>query len=172
MGAEKNEIPIPFNMGCIVKSVAIMKSPYMTQTAVWIAPRFLIATLHLYHWRHGKPTVKECESVREDGDIFLVESEITAQILSEDSPKVQLLAFDVDDDIGIFHLMDGYPSSTNYIDPAWIIERDMIQQMNLPLGRKVACLGYNGRVDNDDVEAIMKEATRVTQENLGPSSTV
>ena len=159
-------------MGSIVRSVAVMKSRYMTQSALWVGPRLLISTLHLYHWQLGEPTTEECELVRKAGHAFEVESEITAQILTDTSPKVQLIAFDIDADIGVFRLMDKYRPSPNHIDPDWLVETNRVRDINLTIGRKVACLGYNGQIDATDAEAVKAEANKVVQDKFGPLSRV
>ena len=60
---------------------------------------------------------EECESNRKTGQTFDVESEISSQVLSAHSPKVQLLDFSAEIDIGIIRLQDRFASRENFVDP-------------------------------------------------------
>ena len=157
-------------MSQIVKSVAVMSSTQMTQTAIWVGPRVLLSALHLYHWVQGVPSTEECDLVRKTGQVFNVESEICSQVLSSHSPKVQLVEFSIEDDIGIFKLQDCYPPRPDWVDPDWLLDRDDAYIKKLSAGRKVACVGYSGKISEEDAKKIKNEAAIKLQENLQQSA--
>ena len=166
----ESNIPMPFNMSQIVKSVAVMSSAYMTQTAIWIGPRLLLSTLHLRHWIQGLPSNEECELVRQSGQTFDVETEICSQVLSAHSPKVQLVEFSAEDDIGIFKLQGGYSPRSDWVSPDWLMERDEAYRQNLMAGRKVACVAYNGKIKEGDARRIKDEAAIQLQKTFQQSA--
>lgn len=145
-------------MSQAVKSVAVMSSTHMTQTAIWIGPRLLLSTLHLHQWIQGYPSNEECDLLRKTGQTFDVESEICSQILSIFSPKVQLLEFSAEEDIGIFKLQDHYPPRSDYVNPDWLLERDEVYERDLKPGWKVACVGYSGKISEEDAVKVKNEA--------------
>ena len=153
-------------MSQIVKSVAVMSSAHMSQTAIWVGPRLLLSTLHLHHWVQGLPSNEECDLVRKSGQTFDVESEICSQVLSVHSPKVQLLEFSVKDDIAIFKLQDCYPPTSDWVNPDWLMERDDAYKQDLNAGRKVACVAYNGKISEGDERKIKDEVASQLQKKL------
>ena len=169
IGTQESNILLPLNMSPIVKTVAIMSSAHMTQTATWIRPRLLLSTLHLHHWVQGLPSNEECELVRNTGQTFDVETEYCSQVLSVQSPKVQLLELSAEDDIGIFKLQDRYPPRSDWVSPDWLMERDNAYGQDLK-GRKVACIAYNGRISEGDTRKIKDEAAIQLQKNLPQSA--
>ena len=166
IGTAESNVPLPFNMSQVVKSVAVMSSAHMTQTAIWIGPRLLLSTLHIHHWIQGLPSNEECDLVRKTGQTFDVESEICSQVLSLHSPKVQLLEFSAEDDIGIFKLQDQYPPREDFVNPNWLMERDEAYEQNLEPGRKVACVGYSGKISEEDARKIKDETSIQLQKDL------
>ena len=157
-------------MSQIVKSVAVMSSANMTQTAIWIGPRLLLSTLHFHHWIQGLPSNEECELVRKTGQTFDVETEIRSEILSVHSPKVQLLEFSAENDIGIFKLQDRYPPRSDWASPDWLMERDDAFRQDLSAGQKVACVAYNGKISEGDARRIKDEAAIQLQKTLQESA--
>ena len=170
IGAPDSNIPLPFNMSQVVKSVAVMSSAHMTQTAVWIGPRLLLSTLHFHHWVQGLPSNEECELFRKSGQTFDVETESCSQVLSTHSPKVQLLEFSAEDDIGIFKLQDCYPPRSDWVSPNWLMERDDAYRHDLKAGRKVGCVAYNGNIYEGDARRIKDEAAIQLQKTLPQSA--
>ncbi len=65
IGIEDLHLPVHPNISRIVRSVAVMSSSQMTQTAIWIGPRHFISTLHLFHWIQRHPSQEECEIFRQ-----------------------------------------------------------------------------------------------------------
>ena len=150
-------------------SVGAMRSSAKSQTMLWVGPRVCISTLHMYNWYSGAniPSKQECQLLIDTAQAFDVECEITSQILNEYSPKVCLRAFDIDNDIGIFTLLDVYTSITNYIDPEWLLERDEVYNLkDLNTGRKVGCIGYNSAIGEEDTKMVKAEIARQLQTNL------
>ena len=134
------------NISQIIKSVAVLSSHSQSQSGIWVGPRLLISTLHLYEYIQGFPSHQECSFIKEKGILFGVESEISSQVLSSHSPKLRLIAFDIEHDIGLFKLVEEYPPNPVWADPKWIVERDEVPELGLKPGRKAACVGYNGHV--------------------------
>lgn len=143
----------------------------MTQTAIWVGPRLLLSTLHFRHWIQDQPSHEECELVRKMGETFNVESEICSQVLSEFSPKVQLVEFSAEHDIGLYKLQDHYSSRTEYLDPNWLMELDEVYRVNLEDGRNIACVGYNSKISPEDATEVMKQAAIQLQRTLSQSTT-
>lgn len=141
-----------------MKSVAVLSSNYMSQTAIWIGPRLLLSTLHIHHWIRGHPSFEECDIIRKEGNTFDVESEICSHVLSTFSPKVQLVDFSVPNDIGIFKLQDHYPPISDYVNMDWLLERDEMYERYPKAAQKVACVGYSGKIGDQDALKIKNEA--------------
>lgn len=129
----------------------------MSEFGLWVSPRLLLSSLHLYDWPTGGPTFSVCEMLRLSGQTFHVESEITSQVLSENSPKVQLIAFSVEHDVGLFKLQDDCLSNSDWVEIDWLLERDEVVQAKVSPGQKVACVGYSGKVENNDAWEISME---------------
>ena len=166
IGARESGIPLPPKLERIVRNVGVMRSNLMTQTCFWIGPRLLMSTLHFHDWIQGYPSSEECQLIIKSGRTFDVENEISAQTLSQYSLKVRLLAYSADDDIGFFGLLEEYPSRTEFVDPGWLMERDVVYNQDLSTGRAVACVGYSSRVHQDDARRIKEEAARQLQTSL------
>lgn len=158
VGAGNLYIPLPPNSNEIVKAVAAMSGRSMIQSGIWIGPRLLIATLHIHDWIRKYPSNEECQVLRDSDHTFRVESEISSQILSEFSPQLKLIHFCVQNDIGIFKLLDHYPPRSDWVRPELLMEREEVYQQNLQAGRKLACLGFNAGVSELDGRMIQQEA--------------
>ena len=157
-------------MGNIVKAVAVMSSSVMTQSAIWVGPRLLLSALHFRHWIQNGPSHEECVLVREMGETFNVESEISSQVLSEFSPKVKLLWFSAEHDTGLYRLLDDYPARTEYLDPNWLLEGDEIRGAYLD-GQNVACVGYNSKISSEDAKEVVARAAIKLERTLQQSIT-
>lgn len=138
--------------------MAVMSSKVMTQSAIWIGPRLLLSTLRFRHWIKGQPTHEGCDLVRKTNETFSVESEICSLVLSEFSPKVQLIEYSAEHGIGIYRLQDHYSSRTEYGDPDWLVECDEDFNANLENGQNAACVGYNDKISPEDSQEVMKQA--------------
>jgi hypothetical protein len=157
-------------MGNIVKSVAVMSSSVMMQTAIWVGPRLLLSALHFRHWIQHQPSREECELVQKMGETFSVESEITSQVFSEFSPKVKLIEFSAEHDVGLYRLLDDYPARTEYLDPNWLLEGDEIRGAYLD-GQNVACVGYNSKISSEDAKEVVARAAIKLERTLQQSIT-
>lgn len=71
---------------------------------IWRGPRLLLAALHIHDLVKRSPAKEECQLLYGSCQTFRVESEISSQILSECSHKVQLLHYSEQNDIKIFRL--------------------------------------------------------------------
>lgn len=156
---------LPFNFSQIIKATAVMSSQSKSQSAIWISPRLLLSTLHLYDWNRDDPSFEECERLRIDGETFSVENEISSQVLSKYLPKVQLVRFDVERDIGIFKLQDQFSSSSAFANPDWILEYDQLDNPELK-GAKVACIGYSSKISETDARNVQYAAWIQLQQNI------
>ena len=145
---------MPPNIETIVKSIAVMSSREKTQTAFWIGPRLLVSTLHMHSWIQGKPSDDECELIRKKGIFYNVETEISSQLLSEVSPKVQLIDYSTVHDLGIFRLHEQHPPRKEWIEVEWLMEGDEAYKRNLIAGQTVACIVFNGKIYPNDESAI------------------
>jgi hypothetical protein len=90
--------------------------------------------------------------------------------LSIFSPKVQLLEFSAEDDIGIFKLQDHYPPRSDYVNPDWLLECDEVYERDLKPGRKVACVGYSGKISEEDAVKVKNEAAIQLQKTVPQSA--
>ena len=88
-------------------------------------------------------SVNECEQFRQRGLSLAVESEISQTILSKYSLRLQLVAFDVDNDVGLFKLQDKYANQKDFVNIDWTMKRDDAYSNQLPFGVKVACCGFS-----------------------------
>lgn len=138
----------------------------MGQSGIWIGPRLLLAALHIHDWIQKYPSREECHLMCQSRQTFHVESEISSQILSDFSPKLQLIHFSEQNDIGIYRLLDQYPPRLDWVRPEFLMERDEVYQQNLSGGRKVACVGFSGAVSQSDQRLIQEEAAMQLQKNL------
>ncbi len=59
-----------------------------------------------------------------------------------------------------------YPPRSDWVRPEFLMERDELYQQNLTAGRKVACVGFNGRVSESDGRRIKEETAVQLQKNL------
>ena len=149
MGLQKSDLPIPFNMDRVVRSVAVISSCKNTQSALWIGPRLLLSSLHNLVSNVGKDPTRWVldDGLRRHNYAFEVESEITSQVLCSFSPKVELLKYFLEDDLVIFSLPDEYPPNRNWVEPDWLMQHgDFVFQA----GRKVACVAYNVSISDTD----------------------
>lgn len=129
-----------------------------SQSAIWVAPRLLMSTLHLYNWYNGHPSESEVDKVRQEGHIYRVEDEISGQLLGPHSPGVRLVEFSAADDLGLFQLEVGYPDRKHYIDFNWLAERDELLPQDINAGSKMGCIGYNGRISEEDATKVKEIA--------------
>lgn len=130
---------------------------------MWVSPRLLISSLDFHGWITGDPSQIECERARDLGISFAVENEISEKLLSEYSPRVQLVAFDVENEFGIFKLQDQYADRKDFIDIRWMLEYDEAcsqQNLNLEPGTNAACVGYSAIISEDDSKTVLDQANR------------
>ena len=168
IGIEALNFPLPANISRIVRSVAIMSSPRMTQSAVWIGPRLLLSTLLLYRWPNNHPTDHECEDLRQKPMSLSVETEICSQVLSSASPKVKLVQYSTSADLGIFKLQDGYPSRPDWVDIDWLMDGN--EAYGFKKGCKAACVAYNGRMNEQDAKEAKRLALSQSHQDIGISA--
>lgn len=151
---------MPTNIDVIISSTCVISGPSKNQSGFWIGPRLILSTLHFHNWIDEFPSVNECDQFRQSGISFAVESEITNIILNEYSPRVQLVAFDVDNDVGLFKLQDRFADQKNYVDINWIMEGDDAYSSQLQIGTKAACCGFNGSVSELHSRMIQDQAAQ------------
>ena len=172
IGATESAIPLPWNASQIIRSVAVMSGSTMTQSALWIGPRLLLSTLHIHTWVQGFPSEEECKLLHQSGTTFDVETEISSQVLGKFSPKVRLIVWSAENDVGIFQLLPQFASQTEYINIDWLMEPEELYNQNLSPGRRAACIGYNGSLSKDLAKQVKHEASRELSKNLPHASFV
>ena len=160
-GALQNQIPLPPNTASVVRSTGVMVNQTMTQSGFWVGPRLFMSTLHFHSWIGKYASFNECEEFRQIGVAFPVETEISRQVVDAYSPCVQLIAFDINNDVGLFRLQDRYPDQPNFVDVNWLLERDDAYSRQLPVGCKAACCGYSTTVSEDDSRKVQDQAAHV-----------
>ncbi|KAL8914845.1 MAG: hypothetical protein Q9171_000681 [Xanthocarpia ochracea] len=158
VGAVEQNVPLPANMGHIIRSVCAFGSRTKHQTAIWVGPRLLLTTLHFHDWFGDIPTDAELNTLLKSGTRFAVESEICSRLISAASPMVQMIDHDASNDLGLFRLADESPDRTEWVDPAWLADRDEIYEAEPTPGRIVACVGFSGSIHGDDANAVRKNA--------------
>ena len=151
-------MPLPFNIGVVVRSTGVMANGAISQSGFWVGPRLFFSTLHFHHWIGNFASANECDQFRLTGVAFPVETEISRQVLSQYSPRVQLVAFNLDNDMGLFRLQDHYPDQSNFIDISWLLERDDAFSNQLPVGSKAACCGFSATVSAEGSRKIQDQA--------------
>lgn len=150
VGSENLSSQLPPSLPIILQSVAAIHSRQMCQSALWISPRLLLSTLHLYDWKGPTPTIEELEYLRYTQMPFDVESEITSKIVCDQSPKVKLIAYNVACDIGLFKLLDEYPSNPTHVNLDWLLDRDAASKIESAARSKVACIGFSSQIAEQD----------------------
>ncbi|KAL8916219.1 MAG: hypothetical protein Q9172_006399 [Xanthocarpia lactea] len=158
VGAVEQNVPLPANMGHIIRSVCAFGSRTKQQTAIWVGPRLLLTALHFHVWFGDVPTDDELNLLLKSRSRFAVESEICSRLISAASPMVQMIDHDASNDLGLFRLADEYPDRTEWIDPTWLADRDEIYEAEPTPGRIVACVGFSGSIHKDDADAVRKSA--------------
>ena len=88
-----------------------------------------------------RPSIKENE-VRA---AFAVEGEISRHVLTKYSPHAQLVAFDINNDLGIFRLQNQYPDQKDFVDINWLLEREEAYHNQLPVEEKTPTRNLNRR---------------------------
>jgi hypothetical protein len=168
VGAAQSQIPLPPSMSQVVRGAGVMSSSHKIQSGLWVGPRLLISTLHLYHWHSGRPSDAELDIVVQAGRLFDVEQEISSEFLCEHSAKVQLIRYSREHDLGIFRLRDQDSSRTDWLDVDYLMERDEVEK--LLHHRLVGCLGYSDKIDPADVIHIQEQARFQLHRILGPQA--
>ncbi|KAL8918898.1 MAG: hypothetical protein Q9208_007079 [Pyrenodesmia sp. 3 TL-2023] len=155
----------PGNLPAITHSVGVMAGNGISQSGVWVGPRIFLSTLHMHAWRTGTPTEDECKMLIDRRTTFNVETEINARLLSDHSPKLQLISAEPKFDLGIFMLLDTSKARDQWAVPELLIERDEAGQSTLSPGRPVGCIGYSGRIHEEDrVKILQQAAVQLVQE--------
>ena len=158
IGAAQNQIPLPPNINVIIRSTCVMAHHGATQSGFWVGPRLFVSTLQFHSWIGPRASIEECELIRQIGIAFPVESEISRELLTEYSPRAQLVAFDIDNDLGLFKLQDQYPDQKDFVDISWILERDEAYNSQWPVASKAACCGYSAAVSEKDSKHVQEQA--------------
>lgn len=158
IGAAQNQIPLPPNINVIIRSTGVMAHRGTTQSGFWVGPRLFVSTLHFHTWSGPCASLNECEQFRQSEIAFPVENEISRQLITKYSPRVQLVAFDIDNDLALFKLQGQYPDKKDFVDISWILERDEAYNNQLPVASKAACCGYSGAVSEEASKQIQNQA--------------
>ncbi len=87
-----------------------------------------------------------------------IENEISSKLLSQFSPKVALVAHNIQNDLGLFRLLDQYPPSRNWIDLNWIMDRDELYNSQMHHEQQIGCIGYSNSLSDEDTKKVKDEA--------------
>lgn len=158
IGAVQNQVPLPFNTGAIVRATGVMANGATSQSGFWVGPRLFLSTLHFHTWIGMFASFNECEQFRQAGVVFPVATEISRKVLNEYSPRVQLIAFDIGNDVGLFRLQNHFPDQENFIDISWLLEWDDARKNQLQQGSSAACCGFSAAVGEDESKQIQDQA--------------
>ena len=158
IGAAENQIPLPTNAHAIMRATCVMQSSDISQSGFWFGPRLFISTLHLQNWNGPFASFDECEKLRQSGAAFAVEGEISRHVLTKYSPHAQLVAFDINNDLGIFRLQNQYPDQKDFVDINWLLEREEAYHNQLPVHSKAACCGFSASVSEQASREIQSQA--------------
>ena len=83
---------------------------------------------------------------------------------------VQMISYDASHDLGLLRLADEYPDRTEWVDPAWLADRDEIYEAKSTGGRIVACVGFSGSIQEDDANSVQFRNNPVNKINHSDSS--
>lgn len=158
IGAAENQIPLPTNAHAIMRATCVMENRSITQSGFWFGPRLFISTLHFHNWTGPFASFNECEQFKQSGVAFAVESGISRHVLTKYSPHAQLVAFDIDNDLGIFRLQNQCPDQKDFVDISWLLERDEAYNNQLPVHSKAACCGFSASVSEQASREIQSQA--------------
>lgn len=138
-----------------------------TQSGIWVSPRIFISALLFKQWNTGRATQAECQVVYDQGISFLVENEICPKLLDHAySDRIKLIGFEVDDDIGIFRMEDGYPDRADWVPVESLVEPDEATEYGVAHGTAVACVGYCGSASEADTKAVGDAARQQLSQKL------
>ena len=87
-----------------------------------------------------------------------MKSEISSRAICEYSSRVELLAFNIENDIDIYKLQNQYSNRNNYIDVGWIMNRNEACHNQLSAGVKAACCGFSGLLFEEELKQIQNQA--------------
>ncbi|KAL8894766.1 MAG: hypothetical protein Q9207_008419 [Kuettlingeria erythrocarpa] len=111
------------------------------------------------NWKTSSPTDEECQQVIDSRMTFSVETEINARLLHHTtSPKIQLISAVAKYDLGIFMLLDTYKPRDHWVLPELLMERDEAGQSTLAPGTRMGCVGFSGRINEQDRVRILQNA--------------
>ncbi len=160
------------NFERIVRSTSVMGSDDgTTQSGIWVSPRIFISALHFRKWMYNTPTQAECQLVIDGGMSFTVENEISSKLLTDHhSPRIRLIGFQPDDDVGIFKLQDGYADREDWVPVESLVEPDEAVQYGLTEGTSVACVGFCGSVSDAQAYLIRDTARQHLLQQIGNSA--
>jgi hypothetical protein len=108
----------------------------------------------MHNWYSGESaTADDCEALVRNKIQYRVESETSTVYLSQESPKVLLVKYNIEADLGIFRLMDEFPARTSWIEIDRLMECDESNKL-LEKSQSMGCVGFNGEVEPGDINLV------------------
>ncbi|KAI4271706.1 MAG: hypothetical protein L6R38_006806, partial [Xanthoria sp. 2 TBL-2021] len=157
---------VPDDLSLIVQATAVMSSKYMTQSALKVGHRVILSTLNFHHWLSDTPSAGEVQMVCDKFETFHVESDVDSTPPSSRSVKAGLVAYSIEDDLGIFKLLNHFEPHQHSVPLDRLLEREGPDWKEiLQPGREVACIAYNAGTEDGFAGQIQHYANSILREH-------
>ncbi|KAL8994378.1 MAG: hypothetical protein Q9169_005642 [Polycauliona sp. 2 TL-2023] len=159
MGATSSD-----ELEAIIRSVGVMSGNrgHGSQSGIWIGPRHFLSTLHMHSWIDGTPSQGEIDVALQSTVSFDVETEIFSRLLGSDREGVRVRLVDalLDQDLGVFELLEECEDQDVWTDVGCLMECEEVMKGELKSGMRMAWVGFNGRIRNEDRWKIQDQVYR------------
>ncbi|KAL8884202.1 MAG: hypothetical protein Q9215_007695 [Flavoplaca cf. flavocitrina] len=156
---------VPINLPQIIQATAVMSSKYMTQSALKVGDSIILSTLNFHHWLSDTPSAAEVQVICDRYEIFYIDSEVDPSPPSSRSAQAILVAYSIDDDLGIFKLLNPSKPHEHSVPLDWLMEREGPNwKQILSPGRRVGCIAYNAGTEDRFAEEIQCHTGRLLRE--------
>ena len=156
---------VPTNLPQIIQATAVMSSKYMTQSALKVGDSIILSTLNFHHWLSDTPSAAEVQIICDRYEIFYIDSEVDPSPPSSRSAQAILVAYSIDDDLGIFKLLDPSKPHEHSVPLDWLMEREGPNwKQILSPGRRVGCIAYNAGTEDRFADEIRCHTGRLLRE--------
>lgn len=156
---------VPINLPQIIQATALMSSKYMTQSALKVGRSIILSTLNFHHWLSDTPSAAEVQMICDRYETFYIDSEVDPSPPSSRSAQAVLVAYSIDNDLGIFKLLDPSKPHETSVPLDWLMEREGPNwKQILSPGRRVGCIAYNAGTEFRFAEEIQYHTGRLLRE--------
>ncbi|KAL8995128.1 MAG: hypothetical protein Q9169_005071 [Polycauliona sp. 2 TL-2023] len=161
----ENDLPTPVTLPQIVRATAMVSSKYMTQSALRVGERILLSTLDFHHWLSDTPSADEVQLFCDTYQLFRIEDKVEVNPPSDgQSVNATLVAYSIDNDLGIFRMQDPHETHEHSIPIDWLLEREApIWNNILQPARRVGCIAYNARTEDRFAEEVQQQVDNLVQ---------